>query len=908
MYFWDLRVMRILLFAGLVTLVSLTLNEGVVAEDPLYVELNLDGSSSLNPGDAVTFEVLVSEDYWGNDPLTGASVEVWIDYRDPVLPEWKEYHRFTPKTTDSQGEASFPWSLPESIEYTSLICRVEASKPGHYTDSDYYNLYPNLEYMYADFNVEGKDRIQPGQEVRFSTKVRDDSGDILEGASAKLIIVLEDPNTGKVEYIHNSTPVLTDDAGGAELFWKTGMVTKEGQYSAALLVTLGGYRPYYDYDYISVRHWDLDIFSHRQSLLPGQDAKIFYSLSQVSNGAGVNKARVDWSFCESEYRGYPTYDYGFKELDRGNFEMTHSVGSFKFTVGKDLTSEDYTLRVWVNSTDGSKSAYETLNIDIVENLNVGIYIDGYQSAFQPGEVVVFTVNSDLDYYTPAQGGTLEIEITKSGTTDSQYRRTTLVNNRGRFTDLFTIPEDANEGTTFTITANLSLGDLSDEASRTFLVEEPEEHIQFNLMTDRDFYGAGDTVTVRYELSGNGERASDTYFYWRCYDEDNYNMYDQGRVWTNLDSSFSFVVPVDYIEGILAISAIASDEELDHSFTATYIEVRYSKLVIMPEKDEYYPGETVKVNYHFLRVSDATYLRNVELYYTVNEGYGDFQLAEGKVVNTIGRGSFSFKLPTSMQGYDDDWEDLYIDVTAKDEDNNLDSDGAYIDIVAGFRLVLEFDRPSYNPGDEMVVNYKVLTMVSGSKFSFGVLELGFLTGMRQQYFIVKSEGSISYTLPSSLGSGSYLFYYGADINDQGTTSDYQTVTVKDSAVMTSFNGKVFGVDSSTPVPLLALIIAIAALAYSFMVSRNSIDPPIQGTGQVAATGDPIPTSSLGPQGSQAPASVPSSVPAPASSPPAIFPPMVTIQCPGCQGHMDVAKLGQMQTVKCESCGMQGKVNI
>lgn len=38
------------------------------------------------------------------------------------------------------------------------------------------------------------------------------------------------------------------------------------------------------------------------------------------------------------------------------------------------------------------------------------------------------------------------------------------------------------------------------------------------------------------------------------------------------------------------------------------------------------------------------------------------------------------------------------------------------------------------------------------------------------------------------------------------------------------------------------------------------------------------------------------------------PMATIQCPGCQGKMKVPKLGKIQSVKCENCGLEGKADI
>jgi len=37
-------------------------------------------------------------------------------------------------------------------------------------------------------------------------------------------------------------------------------------------------------------------------------------------------------------------------------------------------------------------------------------------------------------------------------------------------------------------------------------------------------------------------------------------------------------------------------------------------------------------------------------------------------------------------------------------------------------------------------------------------------------------------------------------------------------------------------------------------------------------------------------------------------MVTIQCPGCQGRMQIPKLGKLQQIKCESCGTEGELEV
>ena len=36
--------------------------------------------------------------------------------------------------------------------------------------------------------------------------------------------------------------------------------------------------------------------------------------------------------------------------------------------------------------------------------------------------------------------------------------------------------------------------------------------------------------------------------------------------------------------------------------------------------------------------------------------------------------------------------------------------------------------------------------------------------------------------------------------------------------------------------------------------------------------------------------------------------VTIECPGCNAQMKVPKLGKMQTLTCDSCGLSGEIEV
>jgi len=138
-----------------------------------------------------------------------------------------------------------------------------------------------------------------------------------------------------------------------------------------------------------------------------------------------------------------------------------------------------------------------------------------------------------------------------------------------------------------------------------------------------------------------------------------------------------------------------------------------------------------------------------------------------------------------------------------------------------------------------------------------------------------------------------------------------------------SGNLLGLSTSLVIAICGVLILISVIS-AFLIRR-------QGSGLIGRSGNVSlshqhPTSSYQTSSLQKGASAP---PPPQSSPQQYSPPpppppspspqhsqeppsspstMVTIECPGCQERMKIPKLGQLQQIRCEGCGLEGELEV
>ena len=154
---------------------------------------------------------------------------------------------------------------------------------------------------------------------------------------------------------------------------------------------------------------------------------------------------------------------------------------------------------------------------------------------------------------------------------------------------------------------------------------------------------------------------------------------------------------------------------------------------------------------------------------------------------------------------------------------------------------------------------------------------------------------------SLHAGTHTISFKV-IDETGVVSSVitQDIVIKGQALDDDDSfGKILGLNPLLLIIILVVIIgAIIGMIVMLNKGRQSINygtPPSQST--------PPPQTDTGPLPSSQPPQIPE--PAEETPPP---PPMATIECPGCQVRMEIPKLGRLQQIRCEGCGLEGELDI
>jgi len=111
-------------------------------------------------------------------------------------------------------------------------------------------------------------------------------------------------------------------------------------------------------------------------------------------------------------------------------------------------------------------------------------------------------------------------------------------------------------------------------------------------------------------------------------------------------------------------------------------------------------------------------------------------------------------------------------------------------------------------------------------------------------------------------------------------------------------------------IIGVVVVLVGAVGGFMAykQRQGGTPAVPaGKAQAPAAKAPAPAPAPAPPSPEAAYQPPAKAPAPEpQKPPA--PETVTIQCPSCQGRMRIPKLGRLQQIKCEACGLEGELEV
>lgn len=240
---------------------------------------------------------------------------------------------------------------------------------------------------------------------------------------------------------------------------------------------------------------------------------------------------------------------------------------------------------------------------------------------------------------------------------------------------------------------------------------------------------------------------------------------------------------------------------------------------------------------------------------------------------------------------------------------MDDDGLWSDWVTLSLNVLE---PGAEPPGATITSISPNPAKQGATVTFSGIGSHPVWNITQYAWISDRQGLLSQEATfttDSLIVGTHNITFKV-IDETGEVSQLQNRTL----VIQSADGDDDD-DDDEGFPMLIIIgvvvVLVVAIIGGVMVMKRSGSsgttphPPNHGAGPPSQTqyARSPPPSTPEPRSSEAPSSIQEQ-----QLPQAPAPEAVTIQCPSCQARMQIPKLGKLQQIKCQSCGMEGELEV
>jgi hypothetical protein len=268
------------------------------------------------------------------------------------------------------------------------------------------------------------------------------------------------------------------------------------------------------------------------------------------------------------------------------------------------------------------------------------------------------------------------------------------------------------------------------------------------------YYSGDTLSASWTLGGASPAAvqgwqADS---WYVYDLLSGGLRATGLINTTASSgSFQWAIPAPY-QGSVDVDVMA------HNATASIYAlvsttVAAPALLLSPSEVYYQPGDTVTVSVG----TQGSIFNGATLFATAVAPTGTIYWS-----GTVTGGSFSLTLPSAAPP-----SDLHVSVAAQSAAAGLISTASlYLYAASGYTLVAGVDTPSnyidgsYQPGQTITLHYTLTALGSyalAQAYHVTVYPAVLGNNLNTQAFDTHAaSGTVSYTLPSSLPSGTVLF--------------------------------------------------------------------------------------------------------------------------------------------------------
>lgn len=283
---------------------------------------------------------------------------------------------------------------------------------------------------------------------------------------------------------------------------------------------------------------------------------------------------------------------------------------------------------------------------------------------------------------------------------------------------------------------------------------PQVQVQFDSL---QYYG-GDTATINWQLGGVNTSATAgwTVGQWSVIDQTGGALLGWGTInSTQSQGQVTFAIPVNYGGFLIAYVSAYNASATVQGFSTAHVTA--PTILLNPNEAYYLPGDTVTVAV----ATEGSVFASTTLYQSVVESSGA-QIASGILTGN----QIQFTIPKLGAP-------SYVTVSVAAESNTLGIVGAasvsvyqgsgYI-LYAGISTKSNYVDGSYQPGQAIDVSYNLVTVGTAIlPKTFTILVYPGSSGWYGSSYgslaqtATASSGTVSYTIPSSMPSGSQSFY-------------------------------------------------------------------------------------------------------------------------------------------------------
>ena len=689
-------------------------------------------------------EILISAKVTGPEEkylIEGADLTINLTFNNKVI------QSFLNKTTNSFGIISLNWKIPAGAddgEYTLKLIRENKLRK----TCTFFVKAMNLEIKCNKYGYIFGEKV-----IVYYNLINPKNGESINGATIKWEAFTND--------IFKDVLNSDEKTGqkGSNSFEIDTKLAKKGEYKIWVNASVGkNYDNVTTYFYVN----DLDANLKLNGIYSTEDSAIEYS---KENSIEIEISSFVKGSTSSDVKN-ANVDIKILKLENGNYIENVNLGIESLKTdenGKCLYIFDYNGKVGerfkvVATITFDKHSTKALGYYFIGTIP-SLFLDIEKEIFASGENVIvgYELNgdkdSDLQYYYQVDSGSYVIEKGefkggKNGTFD------------------FMIPENF-EGSYFDIYLKTII-----EGKEVFgnINNIKVSYASLVIVSDKMNYIASDEINVEcnlFKLLDQSLISNVHYFYKVIH---NNKILVEGDFESSKNtSSFKFTIPSNGVSSYYDIEVLAYSNGHNEKSTITIYKKTGIVVYIELNKDNYFPDETVLVNYKLTSLCDGSPIKNALITYCI-EGLERFSCSA-----VFSEGCIEMKIPGDITSGD---YILNLKVNSDEDEGNTYTVLSVIKPTINIYL----DKNSFEQGEKIKVyyklNYKNFTENITIFYSIKTWDNESVV-FNGSYISKESDGFFSFVIPKNLTKGKYLLVISADVpgSNKMDINNFEAISIK-----------------------------------------------------------------------------------------------------------------------------------